>query len=83
VLFQIKRALQSQKPGSESEAWKQLGMISDNLVALSFDCNDHLPQLAALAKRYKDRTLDLAKLCLIRMSEVYPKRNVITVDTDE
>jgi len=27
-----------------------LEMIGDGLVALSFDCNDHLPQLAALAK---------------------------------
>jgi hypothetical protein len=30
-----------------------LEMIADGLIALSFDCNDHLPQLAALAARYK------------------------------
>ena len=59
-----------------------LEMIADGLVALSFDCNDHLPQLAALAKRYKDRAPDLADLCLIRMSEVYPKHSVVTVDRD-
>jgi len=59
-----------------------LEMIADGLVALSFDCNDHLPQLTALAARYKDRKPDLADLCLIRMSEVYPKHNVITVDAD-
>ena len=46
-----------------------LEMIADGLVTLSFDCNDHLPQLAALAARYKDRKPDLADLCLIRMSE--------------
>ncbi len=56
-----------------------LEMVADGLVALSFDCNDHLPQLAALAKRYKDRTSDLADLCLIRMSEICPKHSVITV----
>jgi predicted nucleic acid-binding protein len=60
-----------------------LEMIVDGLVALSFDCNDHLPQLAALAKRYKDRTPDLADLCLIRMSEIYPKHSVITVDAED
>ena len=59
-----------------------LEMIGDELVRLSFDCNDHLPQLAALAKRYADRQPDLADLCLIRMSELYPRHRVITVDKD-
>ena len=60
-----------------------LEMIADGLVTLSFDCNDHLPQLAALAARYKDRKPDLADLCLIRMSEIYPKHSVITVDSED
>ena len=60
-----------------------LEMIADGLVALSFDCNDHLPQLPALAARYKDRKPDLADLCLIRMSEIYPKHSVITVDAED
>jgi uncharacterized protein len=60
-----------------------LEMIADGLIALSFDCNDHLPQLAALAARYKNRKPDLADVCLIRMSEIYPKHSVITVDTED
>ena len=60
-----------------------LEMIADELVALTFQCNDHLPQLAALAKQYRDRQPDLADLCLIRMSELYPKCRVITVDVDD
>lgn len=55
-------------------------MMSEELIQLAFDCDDHLPQLAALAKRYKDRQPDLADLCLIRMSELFPKHSVITVD---
>ena len=51
-------------------------------LRFSFDCNDHLPQLGALAKRYADRQPDLADLCLIRMSELYPHHRVITVDKD-
>jgi uncharacterized protein len=58
-------------------------MITDGLVTLSFDCNDHLPQLADLARRYRDRTPDLADLCLIRMSEIYPKHSIITVDVED
>ena len=57
-----------------------LEMISDGLITLAFDCNDHLPQLAALAKRCADRQPDLADLCLIRMSELFPRHSVVTVD---
>jgi predicted nucleic acid-binding protein len=57
-----------------------LAMVTDGLVAIAFDCNDHLQQLAALANRYADRQPDLADLCLIRMSELHPRHSVVTVD---
>ena len=57
-------------------------MIEEDLIRLAFDCDDHVPQLAALAKRYRDRKPDLADLCLIRMSELHPKHSIITVDKD-
>jgi uncharacterized protein len=60
-----------------------LGMLEDGLVTLAFECRDHLPHLAALAKRYADRHPDLADLCLIRMSELYPRHSVITVDRED
>jgi uncharacterized protein len=60
-----------------------LGMITEGLVAVTFVCRDHLPQLAALARRYADRRPDLADLCLIRMSELHPRHSVITVDADD
>jgi predicted nucleic acid-binding protein len=60
-----------------------LALVSDGLITLAFDCNDHLAQLAALAKRYADRHPDLADLCLVRMSELYPRHSVITVDRDD
>jgi uncharacterized protein len=58
-----------------------LDMLRDGLITLSFDCNDHLPHLRKLAERYADRHPDLADLCLIRMSEVYPRHSIITVDS--
>ena len=60
-----------------------LAMVDDGLVSLAFDCNDHLPHLAALAVRYADRHPDLADLCLIRMSELYPRHSVITIDRED
>ena len=57
-----------------------LQMIDDGLIVSSFNVNENLPQLHALARRYKDRTPDLADLCLVRLSELHPKLNVITTD---
>jgi len=60
-----------------------LAMIAEGLVTVSFAVNDHLPQLAVLAKRYQDRSPDLADLCIICMSELYPRHPVITIDRDD
>jgi uncharacterized protein len=57
-----------------------LGMVNEGLVSLAFDCRENLPQLARLAARYADRNPDLADLCLVRMSELFPKHSVITID---
>ncbi|HEV8345814.1 MAG TPA: hypothetical protein VGQ16_04540 [Vicinamibacterales bacterium] len=60
-----------------------LAMVTEGLVTIAFECNDHLPQLAALAKRFSDRQPDLPDLCLIRMSELYPRHAVLTVDRED
>jgi uncharacterized protein len=57
-----------------------LAMVNEGLVELAFDCREHLVQLTRLAERYADRKPDLADLCLVRMSELFPKHPVITVD---
>jgi predicted nucleic acid-binding protein len=57
-----------------------LAMVNEGLVALAFDCREHLVQLARLADRFADQKPDLADLCLVRMSELFPKHTVITID---
>jgi predicted nucleic acid-binding protein len=59
-----------------------VGMLRDGLVRVAFDCASHSEQLYDLATRYADRNPDLADLCLIRMSELYPRHTVLTVDED-
>ncbi len=59
-----------------------LGMLDKGLVRLAFDMESHRLELTKLAQRYADRHPDLADLCLIRMSELYPDHPVITVDGD-
>jgi len=60
-----------------------LDRVETGLVILSFQAEDHLPHLTVLAERYRDRSPDLADLCLIRMSELYPHHTVITVDRED
>ena len=60
-----------------------LQMMDERLVVLSFDVRSHLPHLAALAERFKDRRPDLADLCMIRMSELYPRHVVVTTDRED
>ena len=59
-----------------------LALLQDEMLRLAFDCNRNIAPLAELARRYRDRNPDLADLCLIRMSELYPRHVVITVDGD-
>lgn len=60
-----------------------LGMLRDRVVRVAFDCTTHLQHLSDLAVRYADRKPDLADLCLIRMSELYPHYTVLTTDEDD
>ena len=60
-----------------------LWLVRDEMLRLSFDINRNLQPLTELAKRYEDRKPDLADLCLIRMSELYPRYTVITVDESD
>ncbi len=57
-----------------------LSMVTERFVTPAFDCEGQLPHLLTLAKRYADRRPDLADLCLIRMSELHPRHQVITTD---
>jgi uncharacterized protein len=59
-----------------------LSLVRDRMLRIAFDCSRHLENLRELARRHEDRNPDLADLCLIRMSELYPKHPVITADTD-
>jgi predicted nucleic acid-binding protein len=59
-----------------------LKMVDSGLVRVEFEIGEHLAELAALAQHFRDRTPDLADLCLIRMSQLFPDHPVITVDGD-
>jgi predicted nucleic acid-binding protein len=59
-----------------------LTLVSSGMLQIAFDLGENAEKVHELAKRYSDRHADLADLCLIRMSELYPHHTLITVDTD-
>jgi len=61
------------------DARAALQMIDRGLVKAT-PVLEEWPRLLELAERYSDRRPDLADLCLIRLSELYPKYPVITTD---
>lgn len=60
-----------------------LAFVQDGLLRPAFIATDHIPRLQELAARYADRSPDFADLCLIRLSELYPKHPVITTDVSD
>lgn len=58
-------------------------LLNLKLITLAFDCNAHLHRLEVLARQYANRKPDFADLCLVRMSELFPKHPVITVDRED
>ena len=59
-----------------------LAMLRRDVLRVALDCASHVDYLLDLAVRYADRKPDLADLCLIRMSELYPQHKIVTVDGD-
>jgi uncharacterized protein len=59
-----------------------LELVSSGMLEVTFDCGQNIGQLGDLGLRYADRHPDLADLCLIRMSELFPRHVVVTVDKD-
>lgn len=60
-----------------------LGFVVSGLVRPAFSIADNTSRIAEIAERYSDREPDLADVCLIRMSELYPRYPVITTDVKD
>ena len=60
-----------------------ISLVEDEFLQVAFDFSENIPQLRNLARRYADRKPDLADLCLVRMSELYPRHSIITVDESD
>ncbi|HTS08805.1 MAG TPA: pilus assembly protein [Candidatus Eisenbacteria bacterium] len=60
-----------------------LTLVDIGLLKVGFHAGENIDKLHDFATRYSDRKPDLADLCLIRMSELYPRHILITVDEED
>lgn len=58
-------------------------MLESGVVKLAFRLEEHQERITELAEAYQDRKPDLADLCLIRMSELFSRHTVLTVDHED
>jgi len=57
-------------------------MVEQGALEVAFTLDDHVPELLALMRRYRDVPMSLADACLVRMSELHRHCRVMTTDTD-
>ena len=68
--------------GIPSGSAQIMGMLSDDLIRLAFDLDDHLEAVGALLTKYRDIPMSLADACLVRMTELHDRAQIFTLDYD-
>jgi uncharacterized protein len=60
-----------------------LSLVRDEMLRVAFDASKNWERLRQLAAHNEDRGPDFADLCLICLSEAFPRHVVITVDASD
>ena len=58
-------------------------MIQAKEIILAFDLSDETAGVLSLLKKYRDRDMDLADACIVRMTEIMHDCRVITLDRSD
>ena len=58
-------------------------MIQNKEIILAFNFAQHTEAVLRLLKKYRDRHMDLADACIVRMTELTKDSRVITVDRSD
>jgi uncharacterized protein len=57
-------------------------LLANGALNLPFYIEEHVPALAKLHRKYRDRPMSLADACIVRMAELYDRHVVLTLDSD-
>ena len=58
------------------------GMLRSGGLKCAFSLNDELVPVCDLLRKYAGVPMSLADACLVRMSELFPKHRVMSIDSD-
>ncbi len=72
VLLEVSLSLGTPEPVLE--------MLKIGDLEIAFELSEHIAEVLALAKKYRDQRMDLADACVVRMSELFEDSKVYTVE---
>lgn len=59
-----------------------LELITAGALRVAFAAQDHVPELRALLRKYRDTPMSLADACIVRMAELHNRHAILTLDSD-
>jgi len=59
-----------------------LELIDNGALSVAFRLDEHLDPLRKLLHKYRDMPMSLADACIVRMSEIHDRHDVLTLDSD-
>ena len=64
------------------DARRVLRWVRDGVLRLGFEAGDEIDRLIELQHSYRNVPMSLADACLVRMSELWDRSRVLTIDSD-
>jgi uncharacterized protein len=56
--------------------------LQNGALSVAFRIDEHVSPLRRLLQKYRDTPISLADACIVRMSEIYDRHAVLTLDSD-
>jgi predicted nucleic acid-binding protein len=57
-------------------------LVQNGALSVAFRIDEHIGALRKLLQKYRDTPMSLADACIVRMSEIYDRHAVLTLDSD-
>ena len=57
-------------------------LLENGALRIGFSVAEHVSELHALHRKYRDRPMSLADACIVRMAELNERHAVFTLDSD-
>jgi uncharacterized protein len=57
-------------------------LVQNGALGVAFRIDEHIGALRKLLQKYRDTPMSLADACIVRMSEIYDRHAVLTLDSD-